>query len=46
MRWYEIAKNLSHKENWTEQLIYVHKTRLILGFILGIILGYCLGLLF
>ena len=30
-------RDLTKKENWTEELRYVNKTRLILGFILGVI---------
>ncbi len=36
----EITHKLSKKENWTEELIYVHRTRLLLGVILGIIVGF------
>ena len=39
----EIITHLSKKENWTEILEYVHRTRLILGFVLGILTGFILG---
>ena len=32
-------KDLTKKENWTPELRYVHKSRLIIGFILGVIVG-------
>ncbi len=38
--------DLTKKENWTKELIYVHRTRLTLGFILGIIMGVLLSALF
>lgn len=38
----EISKKLSHRENWTKELAYVHITRLIVGFILGFIVGIIL----
>jgi len=38
----EISKKLCHKENWTEELAYVHVSRLIVGFILGFIFGIVL----
>lgn len=37
----EISEFLSKKENWTKELIYVHKTRLLLGFFLGTAIGFC-----
>ena len=35
----KIGENLTRKENWTDELRYVHITRLIVGFILGIIVA-------
>lgn len=35
-------KDLTKKENWTPELIYVHKSRLILG----VVLGFFMGILF
>jgi len=35
----KISNHLSKKENWTPELIWVHRTR----FILGVILGFCMG---
>jgi len=32
-------KDLTKDENWTPEMIYVHRTRLVLGVILGFILG-------
>lgn len=32
-------KDLTKKENWTEELRYVNKSRLIIGLILGFLLG-------
>jgi len=34
-----IIEKLKHKENWTPELRYVHRSRLIFGFTLGIIFG-------
>ena len=31
--------DLSKKENWTPQLTYIHRSRLLIGLILGFILG-------
>ncbi len=30
---------LTRKENWTPELRYVHKSRLIIGFLIGLLLG-------
>ena len=39
-------KDLTKKENWDEDLTYVHRSRLLIGFILGFLSGFCLyGLL-
>ena len=35
MTYKEISDFLSKKENWNPVLEYVHRTRLIIGFILG-----------
>jgi len=35
----------SVKENWTPLMIYIHRSRIITGAILGVILGLCLGCL-
>jgi len=40
---WEYADRLSKPENWTNELKYVHQTRLILGFILGFIAGLLYG---
>lgn len=39
-------KDLTKKENWTPELIYVNKSRLIIGLILGFLLGLYTQLLF
>ena len=39
-------KDLTQKENWTPELIYVNKTRLIIGFIFGFLLGLYTRLFF
>jgi len=39
MTFWECAKKLGKRENWTDELTYVHKTRLIIGFILGFVIG-------
>ena len=39
MSYNEINKKLQDRKNWTPELIYVHRTRLILGFIIGLIVG-------
>jgi hypothetical protein len=45
---YEESKNigLSKRENWTPILIYIHISRIIIGYILGIIVGICISFLF
>jgi hypothetical protein len=42
----EISKKLSKKENWTEELTYVHRSRMILGLFFGLILGFIIRGLF
>jgi hypothetical protein len=37
---------LSKKENWTPLLIYIHISRIILGFILGIIFEVIINIIF
>lgn len=37
------SEYLSHKENWTSLLVYVHRTRIILGFVLGTAFGASLS---
>jgi len=39
MKFIEVNKKLSKRKNWTDELIYVHRTRLIFGFLLGLIIG-------
>lgn len=45
MNYWEINKKLSNPRNWNKELLYVHKTRLILGFILGLSVGAFLTLI-
>lgn len=33
-------KDLTKKENWTPELIHVHKTRMFMGFIFGTMFGW------
>lgn len=35
-------KDLTKKENWNEELVYVHRSRLVLGFCLGILACLCM----
>jgi hypothetical protein len=35
----EEIKQLQEIKNWTEREIYIHRTRLILGFLIGLALG-------
>ena len=35
-------KDLTKKENWNEELVYVHRSRLVLGFCLGILTCLCM----
>lgn len=39
----EIAEKLSCRKNWTSELIYVHRTRLVFGLAIGLILGFVAG---
>jgi len=39
-------KDLTKKENWTSELKYVNKSRLILGLVLGFLLGLYTRLFF
>ena len=39
-------KDLTKKENWTSELTYVNKSRLIIGFIIGFLLGLYTRLFF
>ena len=35
-------KDLTKRENWTEEMIYIHKSRLLIGMIFGIVIGICI----
>jgi len=37
-------KHLQCRNNWTPELIYVHRTRLIIGAILGFIVGFLIAI--
>ena len=39
-------KDLTKKENWTEELRYVNKSRLLVGLIIGFLLGLYTRLFF
>jgi hypothetical protein len=39
-----ISEKLSHPENWTDELKYVHITRLICGIVIGIVTGLFVGI--
>ena len=41
---WEIDEKLLDKRCWTRELIYVHRTRIVVGAILGFILGLIVGL--
>lgn len=46
MKWQEffaLSERLQHRAEWTPELIYVHRTRLVIGVLLGIGLGLSLG---
>ncbi len=43
MNYLEINKKLQDSKNWTNELLYVHRTRLILGIAIGFVI--CLLLL-
>lgn len=43
MTYLEINKKLQDKKNWSPELLYVHITRLLLGFILGVFVGILIG---
>lgn len=38
--------DLTKKENWTPELIYIHRSRLIIGLVLGFIFGILYSLYF
>jgi len=38
-------KDLTKKENWDDDLIYVHRSRLIIGLFAGIWIGLYLGII-
>jgi len=38
-------RDLTKKENWTKELRYVHRSRLIVGFIIGVLFGLLLLIL-
>ena len=39
-------KDLTRKENWTEELKYINKSRLIIGVIIGFLVGLYTRLFF
>ena len=45
MDYQKIVEELSHRDNWTDKLIWVHVTRLLIGFFLGFLLGLSVGLM-
>ena len=42
----KIRVKLCNRRNWTPELLYVHKTRLLIGFVAGLVLGFIIGLFF
>ena len=44
MNIWEIIIKLHKRENWTDELIYVHRTRIVFGLIAGFLLGFPSGL--
>ena len=42
LTFWQCAEKLKKKENWTYELRYVHRTRLILGIAIGFLLGFFL----
>lgn len=40
MNYWECNKKLSNAKNWTYELRYVHRTRLVLGFIIGFVVAW------
>lgn len=38
--------DLTKKENWTPLMVHIHRSRLIVGVVLGFMLGFSVGVLF
>jgi len=45
MNFWECNEKLKKAENWTDELIYVHRTRLVMGVILGLLFAGILRIL-
>lgn len=43
MSFWGINRKLCNLKNWTDELRYVHETRLIGGFVIGLMVGFCLA---
>lgn len=41
---YDKFQDLADAKNWTPKMIYIHRTRLVTGLILGFIIGLFTGL--
>lgn len=41
----EDLEKLRIKQNWTPAMIYIHRTRMVYGFITGLLVGISIGVL-